>query len=115
MSNLLSSQLVFAAFLPVHDRMVGPSSALVLVMGVGVGLMANTAFLTPSANPGAPIIFSQGLPVKEGLKYVDHDVDRLRADDDRGLPARFVDPWITLEKTDEYKLTGKEGYNGESI
>ncbi|NLI53641.1 MAG: hypothetical protein GX417_04875 [Clostridiales bacterium] len=69
MSNLLSSQLVFAAFLPVLIGMVGPSSALVLVMGVGVGLMANTAFLTPSANPGAPIIFSQGLPVKEGLKY----------------------------------------------
>lgn len=69
MSCGVSGTLVYSAFVPVI--MAIPNNNIpILGLTVLIAIMSNVAFMTPSANPTAPLVFGPGyVSLGEGMKY----------------------------------------------
>lgn len=69
MSCTVAATMIYSAFIPVLLAMPG-NTVSIMGLGVMIAILADTAFMTPSANPSSPLIFGSGnITMRDGMSY----------------------------------------------
>jgi sodium-dependent dicarboxylate transporter 2/3/5 len=66
MSNMVAVVLSISIFIPALAT-AGASETLLLATGIAINMVGNVAFLTPAAQPGAPLVLNNAISVREAL------------------------------------------------
>ncbi len=68
-SCTVAATMIYSAFIPVLLAMPG-NTVSIMGLGVMIAILADTAFMTPSANPASPLIFGSGnITMRDGMVY----------------------------------------------